>query len=301
MAPKKRKAQQQPEGAGAAAKRSGREVPTDNGTTDELTTNISDRREAFEQLAGGGAEVDRSDQDDGGFFQDEQQLDEADQRVAAFFQKMITKNNTELEARLRKQISREVQQRAQMPGQQMPAKAKGKPKAKAQTATTTAPNVNPALAAVATASYSNAQEGHRQVYRTLSLLANEARNAMDTGDEASLDHHIKALQALGRITVGAVENVGPQPGYGLNAMLKYISSSLFNCIMTPDTTNYNQATAQAMLEAAKAEHSASGRGGRGGRGGGSPQQQDADKDRERRDDRHDDRRDDRRGGRRAYY
>ncbi|GLC44859.1 hypothetical protein PLESTM_001655100 [Pleodorina starrii] len=220
MAPKKRKAQQQPEGVGAAAKRSGREVPTDNGTTDELTTNISDRREAFEQLAGGGAEVDRSDQDDGGFFQDEQQLDEADQR-----------------------------------------------------------------------------EGHRQVYRTLSLLANEARNAMDTGDEASLDHHIKALQALGRIAVGAVENVGPQPGYGLNAMLKYISSSLFNCIMTPDTTNYNQATAQAMLEAAKAQHSASGRGGRGGRGGGSPQQQDADKDRERRDDR----RDDRRGGRRAYY
>ncbi|GLC65131.1 hypothetical protein PLESTF_000255300 [Pleodorina starrii] len=300
MAPKKRKAQQQPEGVAAAARRSGREVPTDNGTTDELTTNIGDDREDAEQLAGGGTEVGRTDHDDGGFFQNEQ-LDEADQRVVAVFRKMITENNTNLESKLRKQISKELQQRAQMPGQKMPAKAKGKPKAKAQTATTTAPNVNPALAAVATASYSNAQEGHRQVYRTLSLLANEARSAMDTGDEASLDHHEKALQALGRIAVGAVENVGPQPSYGLNAMLKYISSSLFNCVMTPDTTTYNQATAQAMLEAAKAEHGASGRGGRGGRGGGGPQQQDADKDRERRDDRCDDRRDDRRGGRRAYY
>ncbi|EFJ52182.1 hypothetical protein VOLCADRAFT_103199 [Volvox carteri f. nagariensis] len=83
---------------------------------------------------------------------------------------------------------------------------------------------------------------------------------------ATLEHHLKVLQALGHISLGAVENIGLQPGYSLNAMLKYISSSIFNCVMTPDTTSYNQATVQAMLEAAKAEEGGGSGSGHGGCG-----------------------------------
>lgn len=66
-----------------------------------------------------------------------------------------------------------------------------------------------------------------------------------------LRSHLETMAAMSDILVQSADLLGPHPGCGLNAMLKYSLSTLHACIMDPASAVFNRSVAEATLAQAR--------------------------------------------------
>ncbi|GLC39128.1 hypothetical protein PLESTM_000842900 [Pleodorina starrii] len=127
--------------------------------------------------------------------------------------------------------------------------------------------IDPVLSAAVCMTPSTALEGHKQFYKTHKLLMKNVLQAIDACDMRKAVHYVKTALATATICLEAAENLGPRPGCGLNAMLKYANIRLMDCLLEPDAVAYSATAANAVYEAVRNESGRNGGGGGNRRGG----------------------------------